>query len=30
VQRWQRPEAPRADPAQPFHDDDVSDIGRGR
>jgi hypothetical protein len=29
-QRWQRPEPPKADPAQPFHDDDISDIGRDR
>jgi hypothetical protein len=29
VERWQRPE-PKGNPAQPFHDDDISDIGRGR
>ena len=28
-QRW-RPEPPKADSAQPFHDDDISDIGRDR
>jgi hypothetical protein len=29
VQRWQRPEAEKPDPGRPFHDADISDIGRG-
>ena len=30
VQRWAKPAAERFDPDRPFHDDDISDIGRGR
>jgi hypothetical protein len=30
VQRWAKPERERLDPDGPFHDDDISDIGKGR
>jgi hypothetical protein len=30
VQRWAKPATERLDPNRLFHDDDISDIGRGR